>query len=66
MNSIFLHKDDLVALQQLLAAFDHSKVELVADSSSGIGTILTARLHGVEVNGMTVTVEKMIVDETGW
>lgn len=66
MNSIYLHEDDLVTLQQFLRAFDHSKVELVADSSSGIGTILIARLHGVEVNGAKVTVEKVIVDEGNW
>ena len=61
MNSIYLHKDDLVTLQQFLLAFDHFRVELIADNSSGIGTTLTARLHGVDVNGMRVTVEKVIV-----
>ena len=66
MNSIYLHHNDLQTLQQFLTAFDHSKFELVADSSSGIGTILTARLHGVEVNGMKVTVEKVIADESSW
>jgi len=66
MNSIYLHRDDLETLIQFIEAFEHSKVEIVADSSSGIGTTITARLHGVNVNGMTVTVEKDIVDESSW
>ena len=59
MNSIYLHRDDLETLIQFIEAFEHSKVEIVADSSSGIGTTITARLHGVNLNGMTVTVENI-------
>lgn len=66
MNSIYLHRDDLETMLQFIEAFEHSNVEIVADSSSGIGTTITARLHGVNVNGMTVTIEKDIVDESSW
>lgn len=63
---MYLHKDDLVTILQFMDAFEHSKVELIEDNCSGIGTTLEAKLHGVQLNGHAVTVSKMIVDESSW
>lgn len=65
--SIYLHRDDLVTIQQFLAAFPEAhQVEITADVSSGIGAIVDATIHGAEVNGQKVSVTKNIVDETSW
>ena len=67
MKTIYLHRDDLIAIQKFMDAFpDKEFVEVTADSSSGIGTILTATIKGVEVNGNLVDVSKTIVDESSW
>ena len=67
MNTIFLHKDDLQTIMQFVQAFpDTDTVEIKSDSSSGIGNIITATLHHVDLNGMLVSVTKNIVDETSW
>lgn len=63
---MYLHKDDLETILQFMDAFEHTKVEIIADSSSGIGTYTEARLHGVQLNGQTVTVSKTIADESSW
>ena len=67
MQTIHLHRDDLVSIQKFIEAFpDREYVTLKADNSSGIGTILTATLVGVTVNGNIVDVTKNIVDESSW
>lgn len=67
MNTIYLHRDDLVSLQKFMEAFpDKEFVELNADNSSGIGTILTATIKAVVVNGNVVDVSKTLVDESSW
>lgn len=67
MQKIYLHRDDLVAIQEFMEAFPETEiVELNADSSSGIGTILTATLNSVLVNDNLVSVSKTIVDESSW
>ena len=67
MNSIYLHRDDLETIIQFMKAFpDSNTVEITCDNSSGIGSIINANLHAVDLNGMKVTVSKNIVDETSW
>lgn len=67
ISSIYLHRDDLEAIQQFLAAFPEAhQVEVTADVSSGIGAIVNATIHGVDLNGQRVSVTKNIVDETSW
>lgn len=67
LNKVILHKDDLQTVQQFMKAFpDAYNVEIISDNSSGIGSIITATLHNVNLNGMTVSVTKSIVDETSW
>lgn len=67
MNKIYLHRDDLVSIQEFMDSFpDKEFVELTADSSSGIGTILTATIRSVDLNGNLVDVSKTIVDESSW
>lgn len=67
MKTIYLRRDDLIAIQKFMDAFpDEEYVELNADSSSGIGALLTVTIKGVEVNGTLVDVSKQIVDESSW
>lgn len=67
MKSLYLHKDDIQAIVQFMNAFpDCNTVELTADDSSGIGTLINAHIHHVDLNGMRVTVTKEIVDESSW
>ena len=67
MNEIYLHRDDLVSIQKFLDSFpDKDIVLLTADSSSGIGTLLTTSIVGVIVNNQVVNVSKPIVDESSW
>lgn len=67
MNNVILHKDDLVTIMQFLDAFpDKDYVEITADNSSGIGTIIKANIIGVNLNGMVVNVSRDIVDESSW
>lgn len=67
MTSIYLHRDDLQTIQQFLDAFPEAQqVEVTVDTSSGIGAIIDATIHGVDLNGLRVSVSKNIVDETSW
>lgn len=67
MNSIFLNRNDLDTIIKFMNAFpDSNTVEITCDNSSGIGSIIDANLHGVDLNGMKVTVSKNIVDESSW
>ena len=64
---MYLHIEDLESIIDFMKKFEGVEiVEVEADSSSGIGSIITARLHHVEVNGERVTVSKIISDETSW
>lgn len=64
---MYLHRDDLKEIQKFLDAFpDSDTVEVICDSSSGIGSIITATLHAVGVNGLEVNITKIIADETSW
>lgn len=67
MNSIYLHRDDLETIIKFMEAVPGSHtVEITCDNSSGIGSIIKASLHAVDLNGMKVTITKDIVDETSW
>lgn len=67
MNSIYLHKDDLQLIAEFMNAFPESTVvEVQSDTSSGIGAIVTATLHHVDVNGIKVSVTRTISDESSW
>ena len=64
---MYLHIEDLEAIMDFMKKFEGAEiVEVEADSSSGIGTTITARLHHVEVNGERVTVSKVISDVENW
>jgi hypothetical protein len=67
MKEIYLHQDDLVTIKQFMDAFPECHtVMLTCDDSSGIGSIITATLLAVDVNGQKVNVSKIIVDESSW
>jgi len=68
LNSIYLHKDDLETILQFLKAFPNISdvVEVTSDNSSGIGSVITAKISGVELNGMAVDVTKTVSDQTSW
>jgi Holliday junction resolvase len=67
MDKIYLHTDDIKSIQKFMEAFPGKDVVLLeADSSSGIGTILTATITGVTLEGQIVNVTKPIVDESSW
>ena len=64
---MYLHIEDLEAIMDFMKKFEGAEiVEVEADSSSGIGTTVTARLHHVEVNGERVTVSRVITDFENW
>ncbi len=63
---MYLHKDDIETILQFMDAFpDAQRVELLTENC-GIGITVEAKIHGVDLNGLTVTVSKMIVDESNW
>lgn len=68
LNKVYLHKDDLETLLQFLKAFPNGTdvVEVISDNSSGIGSIVTATIRGIALNGTVVDVTKTIVDESSW
>lgn len=67
MDTIHLHRDDIVSIQKFLDAFpDREYVTLTSDTSSGIGSIVKASVTGATVNGQVVMVTKDIVDESSW
>lgn len=66
-SSIYLNRDDLRTIQQFMDAFPGSEtLEITSDTSSGIGAIMHAILHAIDVNGHRVNVTKQIVDESSW
>ncbi len=66
MNSIYLRKTDLEDILEFVNSFDKDIVEIKVDNSSGIGSVISATLHSVIVNGNSLVVTKEIVDETSW
>lgn len=63
---IYLHIEDIDRITKFVEKFpDIEYITLEADTSSGIGQILTASIV-TTVNGEFVTVTKNIVDETSW
>jgi hypothetical protein len=66
MNKVSLHKEDLLAIIKFADKYtDSDYITITVDSSSGIGSIVTASIPAV-VNGDMVTVAKTIVDESSW
>jgi hypothetical protein len=66
MNKLSLHQEDLLAIKNFCDKYpDSDYVTVTVDSSSGIGSIVKVSLPTV-VNGDMVTIEKTIVDESGW
>jgi hypothetical protein len=67
MSEIYLHREDIIAIQEFLDAFpDKDTVRVTSDNSSGIGVLIKASVIGTMVNGHIVTVTKDIVDESSW
>jgi len=66
MNSVYLNRENIMALLEFMDSFpDSYKLEL-KHASNEIGDVIIADLHGVKINGHVVTVSKTIVDETDW
>lgn len=66
MKRIYLTRDDLDSIQKFVNKYiDADVFELMADSSSGIGTILHVAVN-TTLNGDLVQVRKTIVDVTGF
>lgn len=63
---IYLHREDLVEILKFLDAFKSDKVEVISDNSSGIGSIITAKINEVVINNTPVNVERIISDEKDW
>lgn len=64
---MFLHRDDLESILEFMNSFpEYDTVEVQSDSSSGIGTIITAVLHHVDVNGHRVSISKEISSVENW
>ncbi len=65
MNTISLHKDDLIAIKEFTDKYESDYFTITVDSSSGIGSIVNVSLNAV-INGDVVTISKNIVDESSW
>ena len=65
---MYLHKEDLLAIIEFMDAFnpEHETVEINVDSSSGIGSTVTATLNGLDINGQRVSVSRVISDFENW
>lgn len=66
MNKIYLHKEDIKAIEQFMDAFDSNSVEVTSENSSGIGAVVKATIPSIEVKGITVNVTRVISDENDW
>lgn len=68
MASIYLHKREIEAIVQFMESFARESytVEIISEGESGIGSVLTAKLHGVNLNGHLVDVSTTISDESNW
>jgi hypothetical protein len=66
MTNMYLHREDLEKMLKILAQFpDVEVVEVVQDSSSGIGSHTTMRL-ATNVNGVAGTLEVVISSVENW
>lgn len=82
MNKIRLHRDDLETMlrivDQLNPAADHpgglerpgidftaGRCTITEDNSSGIGSIISIEVP-VDINGLSGTFRKIIIDEKSW
>lgn len=66
-DSIFLSKEDIETLRQLFEEFpDHETVEITSVTSSGIGAVIEATFHSVEIFGKPSKVTFTIADEENW
>lgn len=71
MNKITLHRDDLETILKLVDqlnpnnTIDGDKVTITAYSSSGIGVVIAVEVP-VDINGVTGTFNKVIVDSNKW
>lgn len=66
MAEISLHREDLESILQFIAKYpDSDFVTINVDSSSGIGSIVSATIK-TAMNGDFVKVTKDVVDETSW
>lgn len=65
---MYLHKEDLIAMIEFIDAFkpQHETIEINVDSSSGIGSTVTATLNGLDINGQRVSVSRVISDVENW
>lgn len=68
MTSIYLHKREIEAIVQFMEAFSRESytVEIISEGESGIGSKLTAKLHGVRMNDHLVDISTTITDESDW
>lgn len=66
-NNIWLTRNDVKLLTELFEEFpDSTQVELIADSSSGIGTYLKVAIHDVKMFKSAGTVTFTLKDEKDW
>lgn len=68
MSEISLHRDNFYIILQFIEKYDQPMsdfVTITVDSSSGIGSIVTASINAV-INGDPVTITKTIMDESSW
>jgi hypothetical protein len=66
MNKLTLHQEDLLCIKNFCDKYPEADyVTVTVDSSSGIGSIVKVSLPAV-INGDMVTIEKTIVDVSGW
>ena len=65
-QEIQIHRDDLTKILDFMKCYPGSEYVVVkSNSSSGIGSIITASVRTVQ-HGDHVTVTKDIVDESSW
>jgi hypothetical protein len=66
MSKIILSRQELIDIQKFIEAFpDTPRVTIECDSTSGIGTILTASVD-VPISTYNTTVTVSITDESDW
>jgi hypothetical protein len=64
---MYLHIEDLEAIMDFMKKFEGAEiVEVTCDSSSGIGSVVTATLNHISINGEIVSVSKVISDVENW
>ena len=67
MNRVYLHRDDLERLIQIIDSTksDSSMITVYQDGSSGIGYITEGEVM-VDLNGLKGTFKVTVVDESSW